>query len=413
MTLQTSFPIPGDVNGQTTHRLLQRQLKRYVSNPETIPEDWQAFVAAVNQAYWQADEDRARLERTLELNSQELLQANSNMQMLLQNVEAQVEKRTNELTQTNAELQTALKELQQAQTQLIQTEKMSSLGQLVAGVAHEINNPVSFVHGNLIYANEYAQKLLQLINLYQQHHPEPAPPIQAEIDQIDLSFLAQDLPKLLTSMQVGVDRIKQIVLSLRNFSRMDEAATKAVDIHEGIESTLMILQHRLTNQSRKFSIEVVKQFGDLPIIECYAGQLNQVFMNILVNAIDALEVAFHSPKNNTLEQKSRYRLDAAISSTKAIPKITISTEYLKPNWVCIRIADNGLGIPEAIRTKLFDPFFTTKPVGKGTGLGLSISHQIVTRNHGGSLQCKSTLGLGAEFEITIPVKTPIPQALIA
>ncbi|MBD2433696.1 MULTISPECIES: sensor histidine kinase [Fischerella] len=286
------------------------------------------------------------------------------------------------LQQQAQELKQTLLELQQTQTQLIQTEKMSSLGQLIAGVAHEINNPVSFIYGNLTHANEYTQDLLRLLQLYQQYYPEPAPEIQDEIETLEIDFLMADLPKLLTSMKVGADRIKQIVLSLRNFSRLDEAEMKAVNIHEGIDSTLMILEHRLKATSERPAIEVIKEYGELPPVECFVGQLNQVFMNILTNAIDAVEQS---------------------SEILTKPQIRIATRLNDNQHVTIRIADNGVGIAESIQKQLFDPFFTTKPVGKGTGLGLSISYQIITEKHGGQLKCISAIGEGTEFVITIPL----------
>ena len=288
------------------------------------------------------------------------------------------------------ELEHTLTQLTSAQSQLVQSEKMSSLGQLVAGVAHEINNPVNFIYGNLSHANDYTQDLLHLIELYQNHYPDPVPEIQEEVDNIELDFLMEDLPKLLTSMKVGADRIQQIVASLRTFSRMDEAEMKAVNIHDGIDSTLMILQHRLKAKHNHPEIPVIKAYANLPLVECYAGQLNQVFMNVLSNALDALE---------------ERDLQRSVDEMRQNPSIiSITTEMPKPDRVQIRIADNGAGMPETVRNRLFDPFFTTKPVGKGTGMGLSISYQIVTDRHGGSLQCTSTPGNGAEFAIEIPLK---------
>lgn len=402
------------------HRLLKRQLKRFFDDPSLVPENCQAFIAAVNDAYWQADDDRIRLERSLELSSQELLQANSRMQTLLHTVEAQVAERTAELSQMNAELQMTLEELQQTQAQLIQTEKMSSLGQLVAGVAHEINNPVSFIFGNLTYLEQYTHTLLHLIQLYQKYYPEPTAEIQMALEESDIQFLMHDSPKLLSSMKVGTERIKQIVLSLRNFSRMDEADMKQVDLHEGIESALLILQNRLKFGSKHQDIAVHKRYGNLPPVLCYAGQINQVFMNILTNAIDALEERYKAffweevreeisrsvTCNNTAVKK-------AYASELPLPTITIQTEVVNSNWISIRIVDNGPGIPEHFQSKLFDPFFTTKPIGKGTGLGLSISYQIITKGHGGYLTCHSTVGKGTEFLIEIPIqqpKKPIPFA---
>ncbi len=281
------------------------------------------------------------------------------------------------------DLEQTLQELQQAQSQLIQSEKMSSLGQLVAGVAHEINNPVSFIYGNLAHASDYTDDLIELINLYQSCYPLPDAAIQDKAEDIDLEFLIEDLPKLLTSMKVGADRIKEIVASLKIFSRMDEADCKAVDIHDGIDSTLMILQHRIKASSHRKTIEIIKDYDRLPLIECYAGQLNQVFMNLLSNAIDALE-------------------DHCNQFPDFVPRIKIKTAIVDSDSVCISIIDNGSGIPESIQSRLFDPFFTTKPVGKGTGMGLSISHQIITERHQGRLECISKLNVGTEFRITIP-----------
>jgi PAS domain S-box-containing protein len=277
-------------------------------------------------------------------------------------------------------------EAEQLATQLVQSEKMSSLGQLVAGIAHEINNPVNFIYGNIHPANQYIQDLIELIELYQQHYPKPDSEIQNQIEAIDLNFILTDLPKLLTSMEVGSKRIKEIVLSLRNFSRLDEAEMKAVNIHEGIDSTLMILQNRFKATSDRPAIEVIKEYGKLPLVECYAGQLNQVFMNILVNGIDALEESIVNGQK--IEE----------------PQIQIYTQLTKDEQVIISIQDNGSGIPENIQKHLFEPFFTTKPVGKGTGLGLSISYQIITEKHGGNLKFISYPEMGTEFVITIPLK---------
>lgn len=283
-------------------------------------------------------------------------------------------------------LQQTLKELQETQTQLIQTEKMSSLGQLVAGVAHEINNPVNFIHGNIVHAESYMQGLLTLIQFYQQGYSYADDEVQQLIAEMDLDFVLEDLPKLLSSMMVGTDRICQIVLSLRNFSRLDEAEMKLVDIHEGIDSTLLILQNRIKAQANQPAIQVIKQYDPFPAVECYPGQLNQVFMNIINNAIDALrQVRFGWD-------------DSAVTGI-----IALSTRLLNPDWVEICIQDNGPGIPAETQAKLFDPFFTTKPVGAGTGLGLSISYRIVEK-HGGRLTCHSTLGQGTTFKIQIPVR---------
>ncbi|MDZ8054059.1 MAG: PAS domain S-box protein [Aulosira sp. ZfuVER01] len=304
--------------------------------------------------------------------------------------EAALQESEVQLRQKAADLETTLLELKRTQTQLVQNEKMSSLGQLVAGIAHEINNPVNFIYANFNPANEYIQDLLGLLQLYQQHYPNPAPEIQNKSKKIDLDFLVKDLPKLLSSMEVGADRIKKIVLSLRNFSRMDEADMKAVNIHEGIDNTLMILQNRLKAKQDRPEIEVIKQYDNLPLVECYAGQLNQVFMNIISNAIDALEDPDQSRTFGEIKRQSC--------------QIRICTEMVSSDRVQIRILDNGCGMPESVQKRLCDPFFTTKPVGKGTGLGMSISYQIVTEKHGGSLSWNSIPGQGTEFAIAIPIR---------
>jgi signal transduction histidine kinase len=296
------------------------------------------------------------------------------------------------------QLEVALRELRSTQTQLIQNEKMVALGQMVAGVAHEINNPTSFIYGNVKYASDYTSELLRLVELYQQYYPQPAPAIQKELEALDLDFLKADFLKLLKSMKEGANRIREIVLSLRNFSRLDEAEMKAVDIHTGIDSTLLILQHRLKATSKRPEIRVFKEYSQLPEVECYAGQLNQVFMNILANAIDALEEGHRaSSEERGEEPQSPVR-------HPPYPAIRIRTELLDGERAAIRISDNGAGIPESIKMRIFDPFFTTKPVGSGTGLGLSISYQIVVEKHKGSLSCLSAPGEGTEFVIQLPVR---------
>jgi PAS domain S-box-containing protein len=294
------------------------------------------------------------------------------------------------LRQQAKELEQTLQELQSAQAQLIQSEKMSSLGQLVAGVAHEINNPVNFIYGNLIHLDNYTQDLLALIQIYQQEYSTSSTNILNLIEEIDLDFLQEDLPKTLNSMKVGAQRIREIVLTLRNFSRLDEAEMKPVDIHEGIESTLLILQNALKETSAHPEIKVVKEYGSLPLVECYAGQLNQVFMNILTNAIDALR----QHEAQYLQRKQE----------KYPSCITIHTSYEENSQIAIRIEDNGPGMSPEVKNRLFDPFFTTKPVGKGTGLGLSICYQIIVDKHSGQLQCISQPGQGTAFLIKIPVK---------
>ncbi len=288
------------------------------------------------------------------------------------------------LQQKTSDLEQALYKLQQTQTQLVHTEKISSLGQLVAGVAHEVNNPVSFINGNLTHVKQYVEDLINLLNLYQKHLPETPAEIEEEIENIDLEYLLEDLPKMIFSMKLGTTRIKEIMQSLRNFSRNDGDDKRAANIHEGIDATLMILSHRLKASPERPAIQIIKEYGDLPMVECFPGQLNQVFMNLTANAIDAFE-EFNQGK-----------------SYQEINNIITIRTTLENDWVTISIADNGMGMSEEVRQKLFKAFFTTKPEGKGTGLGLSISYQIVTEKHGGSLECISSPGNGATFVIKIP-----------
>jgi signal transduction histidine kinase len=279
-------------------------------------------------------------------------------------------------------------ELQKTQTQLIQAEKVATLGQLAAGIAHEVNNPINFIAGNLNFVEQYVQEIVNLLNLYQKHLPDPPIEIQTAIKKTNLSYLLEDLSKILQSMQLGTDRVTEIVSSLNKFSRHREAGKKLANLHEGLESTLLILGHRLKPNAHRPAIEIIKEYGDLPFVECYPGEINQVFLNLICNAIDAIE---ETQKNQTYQE-----------ITKNPGVIRIKTEAMEEK-VILKIADNGSGISEAEQTKIFDAYYTTKPVGKGTGLGLSIAYQIVVNNHHGKLYYHSTLGEGLEFIIELPI----------
>ncbi|HBE21121.1 MAG TPA: hybrid sensor histidine kinase/response regulator [Cyanobacteria bacterium UBA11149] len=330
---------------------------------------------------FQSEEVLARINNQLTLQNLQKQLKNQNI-ILQQEIEERKLAEARERAKAH-QLEITLEELKRTQAHLIQSEKMSSLGQMVAGVAHEINNPVNFILGNLDPATEYAHNLIRLIKLYQKTYPDCPQEISQLIEEIELNFLIEDWPKLMKSMKVGSERIHQIVVSLRSFSRLDESNLKPVDIHDGIDNTLLILHHRLKCTSERPGIETIKDYGKLPNIVCYASQLNQVFMNLLSNAIDAVE-------------------------TQPFPRIITIRTSLSQNEtspsVIIRIADNGLGMSEEVCQHIFDPFFTTKPVGSGTGLGLSISYQIVVEKHGGKLTCVSQPGKGTEMIVEIPVK---------
>lgn len=320
--------------------------------------------------------ERAITEQTLQQRTQEL-----------QELTADLEQRVDERT---AEVSKAWQQFQEAKIQLMQSEKMSALGQLMAGIAHEINNPVNFIAGNINYAEEYIQGLLNLLNMYQENFPVPGEEIEDEIEAIELEYLKKDLPQLISSMKQGTDRINNITTSLRNFSRADTSAKISFNIHEGIDSTLMILKHRLKANEKRPEILVIKEYGKLPEIECYPGQLNQVFMNIIANAIDALD---ESNEEQSFEE------------LKLWPnKITISTKLNEQKTEAIvAIKDNGPGMSQEVQNRIFENLFTTKPVGKGTGLGLSISQSIIVEKHGGKLSCNSIVGEGTELIIEIPL----------
>jgi two-component system, NtrC family, sensor kinase len=299
-------------------------------------------------------------------------------------------------TQSYAQqLEQTLTELKKTQAQLIQKEKMASLGQLAAGIAHEINNPVNFISGNISMAADYARDLVRLIKLYRHYYPHPVAEIVGELEKIQPEFIADDYPKLLNSMKEGASRISEIVLSFRNFSRLGQEKCKPVDIHEGIDNTLVILQHRLKGANNMGEIEVSKHYSKLPKVTCYASQLNQVFMNLLINAIDALESQPY-PRKITISTSVSSDSEPALYN----PNSKLATQ--KSQSVMILIADNGCGICEAVRHRIFDPFFTTKSVGRGTGLGLAISHDIIVEKHGGKISCISAPGGGTEFILQIP-----------
>lgn len=301
------------------------------------------------------------------------------------------------------ELELTLSKLKLTQTQLIQTEKMSSLGQMIAGIAHEINNPTSFIYGNLSLARQYFEDLLRLIEIYRQTYPNLTPEIQEITSEIDLDFLVIDWQKLMNSMQIGAERIHNIVRSLNSFSRLNESDLKPVDIHEGIDNTLLLLQHRLRATGERPEIKVVKEYGQLPPVVCYASQLNQVFMNLLSNAIDALDNQ-RPPRIITI----RTFVVRGQLSTPSKEQPATDDEQTKSDCLIVQISDNGSGIGEDVQNKIFDPFFTTKPVGRGTGLGLSISYQIVVEKHKGHLKCFSVPGQGTELTVEIPLTIPAP-----
>ncbi|MGE5660571.1 MAG: sensor histidine kinase [Actinomycetota bacterium] len=294
-------------------------------------------------------------------------------------LEQAIEQRTQELAQQNQRLAEVVSELQQMQMHLVQVEKMAMLGQMVSGISHEINNPINFIYGNLPYIEEHVQNLLKVVEVYQLISPENNASLNAILEEVELDYVIEDLPCIVNSIKLGTERIRELVINLRNFYRRDEAQMKSIDLHEGIKSTLILLHNRY-----KQKIEIIEEFSDLPLVECHINQLNQVFMNLLSNAIDAL-------------------IDDESLGPESGKQIVIKTQQLDANRVAINISDNAYGMSPEVQKHLFEPFFTTKPIGVGTGLGLWISSQIVTQTHGGKLSCSSVLGQGTTFTIELPI----------
>ncbi|MEG4247692.1 ATP-binding protein [Microcoleus sp. Pol10D4] len=387
-----ALALPSPAQLESANRLLEAEIVDRQLAEAALKKAKEELETRVEERTAELKSQTQQLELTNRLLASEIVDrqlAEAALKKAKEELEIRVEERTAELKSQTQQLEQALSELQQAQSKLIQSEKMSSLGQLVAGVAHEINNPINFIYANVTHAREYADTLLELVNIYQEQYPNPLPTLKEKIQSVDLDFIIYDLPKILISMKNGAERILGIVKSLRIFSRHDEAEMKLADVHEGIDSTLMILQSRLNAKPGLGKIQIIKEYSNLPQIECYPGQLNQVFMNILANAIDALEDDSHSESIAGNEANRRL--------------IKISTKLSDSEVVEIRISNNGPEITESVRNQLFNPFFTTKPVGKGTGLGLSIGYQIITIRHKGELQCISAPGKGAEFIIQIPI----------
>lgn len=382
----------------TALRDAKGQLQGFVRVTRDITERKRAEEAlqrAHTQLEIRVEERTAQLTQINELLKQEITERERTEAALRQS-KARLKNQAQQLEAETQHVKALLDELQRTQAQLIQTEKMSSLGQLVAGVAHEINNPVGFIYGNLDYANCYIKDLMRLVKLYSSHYPEPVEQIQVELEAIDFDFLMTDMPKLLSSMKVGANRLRQIVLSLQNFLRAEQTVMKPIDLHDGINNTLLLLQNRLKATDSHPEIIVHKDYGILPLVEGFAGQLNQVFMNLLTNAIDVLELP-------TLGRNKERYITISSSVEDLVREYATATGEKIPHAV-ISIADNGPGMTEEVGRRLFDPFFTTKPVGKGTGLGLSISYQIVVEKHGGLLTCISEPGKGAKLVVAIPLQ---------
>lgn len=343
--------------------------------------------------------------------TQALQQTRNTLEQRVQDRTQSLQHSETQLRQQAETLKNTLLELQQAQSQLIQSEKMSSLGQMVAGIAHEINNPVNFIHGNLKHAKAFAEDLFYLLDLYQQYYPQSVEEIEDALDSIDLAFMRQDFPQLLASMSTGTQRIAEIVLSLRTFSRLDETGAKAIDIHESLDSALTFLGCRMVSTQKRDGINVIKNYGNLPLVECYGGLMNQVFMNILNNAIDALDEYYgygaEGDPPTSAENNHSTGATTQLTPTKTTPTIEIVTQVIDAQLINIQITDNGPGISDVAQHRLFDPFFTTKAVGMGTGMGLSTSYQIVTQQHGGQLTFTTHPTQGSIFTIQIPLKLSV------
>lgn len=368
--------------GDTSFRL-DLPAQSYLALPVLTPSELGGYLISIHSQVWQP----LPAER-------ELLQVVAD-QLAIAITQSHLYSQTREQVKL---LDIAITDLKTTQAQLVQSEKMSTVGQMVAGVAHEINNPVNFIYGNLPHASQHVKDLVHLLNLYKEITPNVTPEIQDFEEEIELDFVTQDLAHILSSMRMGAERIRQIVLSLRNFSRLDEGEKKKVDLHEGIDNTLLLLQNRLKNR-----IQVVKDYGNLPLVDCFPGQINQVFMNLLSNAIDALD-------ENYQGQSKKGELDSTILEN---PRISIRTFRYSEGQVAIAIADNGPGIPPDIQAKIFDPFFTTKPVGKGTGLGLAITYQLLVEGHSGNIQVRPLSEGGTEFLVILPIASEEVISLMA
>ena len=377
----------------TERKLAQEALEKAHHELERRVQERTAELMRMNELL---KERTAQLTQMNELLTQEIVE-HERTEAALRQSKVRLKKQTQQLEAEKEHVTSLLETLQRTQAQLIHTERMSSLGQLVAGIAHEINNPVGFIYGNLDYANCYMNDLIRLVGLYSHHYPQPVEPIQVLKDTIDLDFLMADMPKLLSSMKLGATRLRQIVLSLQNFLRSEQTEMRPIDLHEGLDSTLLILRHRLKASDEHPEITVIKEYGFLPPVECFAGQINQVFMHLLTNAIDVLQAS--TEERNTPRQIT---ISTSVQEMNREQLGESSTE--KVSYALIRITDNGPGMSEDVCRRLFEPFFTTKPTGKGTGLGLSISHQIIVETHNGQLTCTSQAGKGAEFFIAIPVQ---------